>query len=98
MLANDIIFAPSTGMGGAVSIVRVSGNGCLDIVDGLVRLRHGTAASAPGFSLRFGVIDGLDEVLVSIFRAPSSYTGEDMAEISCHASRYIVGELMSRLS
>ena len=85
-------------MVGAVSIVRVSGNGCLDIVDGLVRLRHGSAASAPGFSLRFGVIDGLDEVLVSIFRAPSSYTGEDMVEISCHASRYIVGELMCRLS
>ncbi len=68
------------------------------MLDSIVRLRHGTIAQAPGFSLRFGEIPGLDEVLVSIFKAPKSYTGEDMAEISCHASQYILGELMNRLS
>ena len=68
------------------------------MLDSIVRLRHGTIAQTPGFSLRFGEIPGLDEVLVSVFRAPRSYTGEDMAEISCHASQYILGELMSRLS
>lgn len=68
------------------------------MLDSIVRLRHGTIAQTPGFSLRFGEIPGLDEVLVSIFKAPKSYTGEDMAEISCHASQYILGELMSRLS
>ncbi len=68
------------------------------MLDSIVRLRHGTIAKAPGFSLRFGEIPGLDEVLVSIFKAPKSYTGEDMAEISCHASQYILGELMNRLS
>ena len=40
----------------------------------------------------------LDEVLVSVFRAPHSYTGEDSVEISCHASSYIVSELMSMLA
>ena len=68
------------------------------MLDSIVRLRHGTIAQTPGFSLRFGEIPGLDEVLVSVFRAPRSYTGEDMAELSCHASQFILGELMSRLS
>ncbi|MBQ1655302.1 MAG: tRNA uridine-5-carboxymethylaminomethyl(34) synthesis GTPase MnmE, partial [Bacteroidales bacterium] len=98
MRSDDIIFAPASGQGGAISIIRVSGEGCLEMLDSIVRLRHGTIAQTPGFSLRFGEIPGLDEVLVSIFKAPKSYTGEDMAEISCHASQYILGELMNRLS
>ena len=98
MRSDDIIFAPASGQGGAISIIRVSGEGCLEMLDSIVRLRHGTIAQTPGFSLRFGEIPGLDEVLVSVFRAPRSYTGEDMAELSCHASQFILGELMSRLS
>ena len=94
---DDIICAPAGGRGGAVSIVRVSGNGCLQLADGVLELRRGKVSDAPGFSLRFGVIPGLDEVLVSIFRAPHSYTGEDMVEISCHASQYIVSALLERL-
>lgn len=97
MPIDDIIFAPASGSGGAISIVRVSGHGCLELVDGIVRLRRGRLADAPGFSLRFGVIPNLDEVLVSVFKAPKSYTGEDMAEISCHASDYIMSELLKRL-
>ena len=96
--ADDIIFAPASGNGGAISVVRVSGAGCLEMLDGLVELRRGSVSSAPGFSLRYGVVSELDEVLVSIFRAPHSYTGEDMAEISCHASSYVLTELMGRLS
>ena len=96
--ADDIIFAPATGNGGAISIVRISGAGCLRLLDSVVELRRGIVSEAPGFSLRYGSVPGLDEVLVSIFRAPHSYTGEDMAEISCHASPYIVTELMGKLS
>ena len=96
--ADDIIFAPATAGGGAVSIVRISGAGCLGLLDGIVELRRGTVSSAPGFSLRYGSVPGLDEVLVSVFRAPHSYTGEDAAELSCHASQYIVSELMAKLS
>ncbi len=59
--------------------------------------------TAPGYSLLYGNVmktDGtpLDDVLVSIFRAPHSYTGEDSAEISCHGSHYIVRELLAMLT
>ena len=93
----DTICAPATKTGGAVAIVRVSGPEALVCVDAVVSLRRGLACDAPGYSLRYGSAEGLDEVLVSIFRAPHSYTGEDSAEISCHASPYIVGELLARL-
>ena len=94
---DDTICAPATSSGGAICVVRVSGSRCFEAVDSVVRLLHGSAAAAQGFTVRFGVVDGLDEVLVSVFRAPHSYTGEDMAEISCHASDYIVRELLRRL-
>lgn len=94
---DDTICAPATSSGGAISIVRVSGPDCFRAVDKVVGMRRGDAAGAAGFSLHFGVVEGLDEVLVSIFRAPHSYTGEDMAEISCHASPYVVAELVRRL-
>ena len=62
----------------------------------------GTIASAPGYTIRFGTIydekkKPLDDVLVSIFRAPHSYTGEDSEEISCHASKYIADTIMRML-
>ncbi|MBR4826567.1 MAG: tRNA uridine-5-carboxymethylaminomethyl(34) synthesis GTPase MnmE [Bacteroidales bacterium] len=96
--AGDIIFAPATGNGGAISIVRISGAGCLELLDGIVELRRGNVSSLGGFSLRYGTVPGLDEVLLSVFRAPRSYTGEDMAEISCHASPFILSGLMDKLS
>lgn len=96
---NDTICAPATSVGaGAISVVRVSGPEAMAAVDRVVRFRSGDAASAPGYSVKFGNIDGLDEVLVAIFRAPHSYTGEDAAEISCHASSYIVSTLLDRLT
>jgi tRNA modification GTPase len=72
---DDTICAPATSSGGAICVVRVSGSRCFEAVDSVVRLRHGSAAVAQGFTVRFGVVDGLDEVLVSVFRAPPSYTG-----------------------
>ena len=93
----DTICAPATGTGGAIAIVRVSGSKSLECVDAVVSLRRGRVCEAPGYSLRYGSVEGLDEVMVSVFRAPHSYTGEDSAEISCHASPYIVGELLGRL-
>ena len=95
----DTICAPATSVGaGAVSLIRISGPDTMVVVDRVVRFRHGEAASAKGYSLKFGSIDGLDEVLVALFRAPHSYTGEDAAEISCHASHFIVTELLERLT
>ena len=96
---NDTICAPATSVGaGAISVVRISGPEAMAAVDRVVRFRNGDAASAPGYSVKFGSVEGLDEVLVAIFRAPHSYTGEDSAEISCHASPYIVSTLLDRLT
>lgn len=98
----DTIVAPATLPGsGAISIVRISGPRALETVSAVVSFSR-PLNDAPGYSIRYGTAlqnDGsvLDEVLVSVFRAPHSYTGEEAAEISCHASRYVVETLLQRL-
>lgn len=100
---NDIICAPATVPGtGAISVIRVSGKGSLELADKVLSLRKGSIAQSKGYTLHFGSIfasDGslLDEVIVSVFRAPNSYTGEDGVEISCHSSKYIVSETIGLL-
>ncbi len=99
----DTICAPATVPGtGAISVIRVSGPQALEIADKVVQCRKGTISEAAGYTLRFGTVcssegDVIDEVLVSIFRAPHSYTGENSVEISCHASSYIVSAVMNLL-
>ncbi len=99
----DTICAPATVPGtGAISVIRVSGPEALSIADKVVRCRKGTIAGAEGYTLKFGTVvdfrgEVIDEVLVSVFRAPHSYTGEDSVEISCHASAYIVSAVMDLL-
>ena len=93
----DTICAPATGTGGAISVIRVSGPDALKLADSIVRFRTGAALSSEGYTLKFGSIPDVDDVLVSIFRAPHSYTGEDAVEISCHASRIIVEKILQML-
>ena len=99
----DTICAPATVPGtGAISVIRVSGPEALSIADKVVRCRKGCLADAVGYTIKFGTVNDasgalLDEVLVSVFRAPHSYTGENSVEISCHASSYIVSSLMGLL-
>lgn len=99
----DTICAPATVPGtGAISVIRVSGSKALSIADQVVACRTGSISEADGYTIKFGTVsdaDGrlIDEVLASVFRAPRSYTGEDSVEISCHASSYIVSEIMSLL-
>lgn len=93
----DTICAPASGSGGAVALIRVSGPSALAAADAVVAFRNGKASSAKGYSLKFGSIAGVDDVLVSIFRAPHSYTGEDSVEITCHASSYIVSRILELL-
>ena len=99
----DTICAPATVPGtGAISVIRISGPEAISIADKLVSCKKGRISEAKGYTIRFGVISDdhqrtIDEVLVSIFKAPNSYTGEDSVEISCHASSYIVSELMALL-
>ena len=97
-LYSDTIVAPATTPGtGAISIVRISGPEAFPITDQVVKLANRTVADAPGYTIHFGEVPGLDDVLVSVFRAPHSYTGEDSVEITTHASAYIVQELVALL-
>lgn len=97
------ICAPATIPGtGAISIIRVSGKEALTIADKIIHLSGGSLAETDGYRLRYGTIfeaDGsvLDNVIVSVFRAPHSYTGENSVEISCHASRFIVNSILEGL-
>jgi len=97
------ICAPATIPGtGAISIIRVSGNEALAIADKVIDTKGVPIAETEGYRLRYGTVfkaDGsvLDNVIVSVFRAPHSYTGENSVEISCHASRFIVNKILEFL-
>ena len=105
MFFEDTICAPATSVGnGAINIIRLSGRNCFEILDKVVRFKKGTTADFKGYTVHFGTVlsrenegEVLDEVLVTVFRAPYSYTGEDSAEISCHASPYITSNIIYRL-
>ena len=97
------ICAPATIPGtGAISIIRVSGKEALSIADKVIDTKGVPIAETEGYRLRYGTVfeaDGsvLDNVIVSVFRAPHSYTGENSVEISCHASRFIVNKILELL-
>lgn len=100
---DDTIVAPATVPGtGAVTVLRVSGPEALRIVGDVVKCKSKSIESTPGYSIRYGIVYGddgqpVDEVLVSVFRAPHSYTGEDSAEITCHASSFVASEILRLL-
>lgn len=102
LLDNDTIAAPATAAGGALCVVRVSGPRAIDICDTIFRGRT-TLAAAKTASAHYGSIADttagvIDEAIVTIFRAPHSYTGEDSVEISVHGSSYVVRALMQALA
>ena len=102
-IMNTTICAQATPTGGAIGLVRVSGPQSIAIVDTLFKPLKGEPLSRrKGHTATFGQItdehgECLDEVLVTLFRAPHSYTGEDGVEISCHGSAYIMRQLVQRL-
>ena len=92
------IVAPATAAGGAVMMIRLSGNRAIEIADKLFRGRQ-TLCDAEGYTLHYGELidsDGefLDDVVVALFRAPRSYTGDDTVEFTIHGSEYIASRLM----
>ena len=99
----DTICAISTAQGGAIGVIRVSGSEAIAITSKIfVPLNKIPLEERKPYTLIFGKIMGdnnemIDEVLVSLFRAPHSYTGEDAVEISCHGSTYILQQIMQRL-
>jgi len=95
---NETICALATAPGGAIGIIRISGPQTLEI---LSRVFTKNLTQAQPNTIHYGHIKNgeevVDEVLVSVFRAPHSYTGEESAEISCHGSRYILNKVLALL-
>lgn len=105
-LTNDTICALATAPGGALAVIRISGPEALTIANSVCSR---IPANAPANTIHYAHIVAppqgtsaesltlIDEVLVSVFHAPHSYTGEDSVEISCHGSRYIVQQILDLL-
>ena len=99
----SVICAPATRTGGAIAVVRVSGEGCLALIDNIFTAKnHQPLTAAKPYTLHYGEIkdsqgNTLDDVLISVFHAPNSYTGEESAEISCHGSQYITNAILQLL-
>ncbi len=95
MLKNEPIIALATPNGiGAIAVIRLSGNEVINIVDNHFESVSGKQLKVqPSHSINLGYIKNddniIDQVLVSIFKNPQSYTGEDVVEISCHGSTYV---------
>ena len=103
---NETICALATAPGGAIGIIRISGPQTLEILshvftknlaDAKGNTIHYGHIQTPPPSEGLGEVEVVDEVLISIFRAPHSYTGEESAEISCHGSRYILNKVLALL-
>ena len=98
----DTICAIATGRGGAIGTIRVSGHEAISITDKIfvpVGENNAPLHERKAYTITFGHIKNskneiIDDVLVSIFRTPHSYTGEDSTEISCHGSAYILQQVM----
>ena len=103
MMQQETICAIATAQGGAIGVIRVSGPEAITITSQIFTPISGKSLDErKPFTLTFGKIHSaegeiIDEVLVSVFRAPHSYTGEDSTEISCHGSSYILQQVMRRL-
>ena len=96
-MMNDTIAAIATANAtGAVSIIRISGEEAILIASKLI---NKDLSKKEGYTITFGTVqeenDVVDEVLVSIFRAPKSYTGEDVVEIGCHGGLFITRKILS---
>ncbi len=94
---NDTIAAIATANAtGAVSVIRISGDDAVEIAEKLIRK---DLSNKDGYTITYGTIkengESIDDVLVSIFRAPRSYTGEDVIEIGCHGGLYITRKILS---
>ncbi len=101
MIQNETICAAATPAGGAITVIRVSGDNAIKIADKIFRGKAKLSETRPN-SIRYGEIvdaDGtiVDDVLISVFKSPNSYTGENSIEISCHGSMYITKSIIKLL-
>ncbi|MBR3202818.1 MAG: tRNA uridine-5-carboxymethylaminomethyl(34) synthesis GTPase MnmE [Solobacterium sp.] len=93
---SETIAAIATASGGALSVIRVSGDTAIACVD---RIFSKDIRNANGYTVHYGEIreneEPVDEVLVTVFRAPKSYTGEDLVEISGHGGSFVTRKVLS---
>lgn len=104
MINQDTICAIATAQGGAIGTIRVSGPEAIEITDRIFVASSGKKlADRSPYTIAFGQVlfadkkEVIDEVLVAVFHAPHSYTGENSTEIMCHGSSYILQQVMQLL-
>ncbi len=100
--AVDPIAALATPWGeSAIGVIRTSGEGCLELLSEVFHSGKNSLAESSGYTIRHGFIEDkgrrIDEVLITVYRKPHSYTGEDCAEIFCHGGMVIVREILQAL-
>jgi tRNA modification GTPase len=99
-MSSDTIFAPITGVGGAVVVVRISGKNCIDVFEHLGLLSD-VFISKPNYLMRAKIVcDGefVDDAMVVFFKSPNSFTGDDTVELNLHASRFVLKRVLDVLS
>ena len=100
MFSSGVIVAPATAFGGALAVIRLSGEGAIACCDAIFRGRKSLLEAAT-HTIHYGtIVDNnqvVDDVVVALFHAPHSYTGEESVEISIHGSRYIASKVISLL-
>ncbi len=97
---DDTIVALATPHGiGAIGVIRISGNKAIDIINQIFPSKDLSKQNSHTIHVGFLKCDGkvLDEVVVSLFKNPKSYTGEDVVEISCHGSPYIQEQVLNTI-
>lgn len=98
IINNDTICALATPAGGAIAIIRISGPEALTIASSIC---SSITTTTPANTIHFTRITDdseiIDEAMISVFKTPHSYTGEDSAEISCHGSSYIIQQILNLL-
>lgn len=105
---HDTICAIATRAGGALSVIRVSGANAVAYTDRIFQSASGKRlAESKANTLHYGTLhtladasgarEAIDDVVVSLWRAPHSYTGDDVVEISCHGSQYIAQNIIQAL-
>ena len=95
---NNTIGAIATALGGALAVIRVSGDEAVSAVN---QIFSKDISDAKGYTVHYGeILDkdaAADQAVVTVFRAPKSYTGEEMCEISCHGGKYTAEKVLSLL-
>ena len=98
-MSNTIAAISTPSAAGGISVIRISGDGAISVADALfVPFGKTRAADMQGHTCAYGRIvahgETLDDVLLTVFRAPKSYTGEDTVEISCHGGLYVTRRIL----